>query len=219
MQFKFHSVDYIIEPQISKLITHKNEEFVITDVIDDKSLYAYSILDPDKLTVKLNLFEIKKIIADKLTFNQKPSQEIVNNFRKKFINESEQQFNELYDVKYDNYKEDISYYTKSGEYELIINYSIDSTIQDLGNIDVINFNLPNKGINVKVSSAHYMINDNIDYISFALCCRKLHNKYPNLKTVIAIPQKVNMQIISKIIQKEFNNNLVKIIIYEATNTN
>jgi hypothetical protein len=28
-----------------------------------------------------------------------------------------------------------------------------------------------------------------------------------------------MQIVSKIIQKEFNNNLVKLIVYETTNTN
>ena len=130
----------------------------------------------------------------------------------------------IYDALYDfkdtlNNKEDITYCLTSGDYELIINYSDDSTIQDLGNINVINFNLPSKNINIKVCNAHYMIKDKIDYISFALCCRKLYNKYPNLKTVMTIPQHLNMQIVSKIIQKEFNNNLVKLIVYETTNTN
>ena len=219
MQIKFHSVDYLIEPNVSKAITYKNEEFIITNVIDDKSLHAYLSSDPDKLTIKLNLIEIKKIIAVKIN-DQKPSQDLINNFRQKFINESEQQFNELYDLKDTlNNKEDITYCLTSGDYELIINYSDDSTIQDLGNINVINFNLPSKNINIKVCNAHYMIKDKIDYISFALCCRKLYNKYPNLKTVMTIPQHLNMQIVSKIIQKEFNNNLVKIIVYETTNTN
>jgi hypothetical protein len=219
MQFKFHSTEYLIEPYISKAITHKNEEFVITDLIDPKTLHAYLSSDPDKLTVKLMTYEIKTLLANKVTTSQKPTQELINNFRQKFVNESELQFNELYDIKHDDYKEDISYYTTSGEYELIVNYSTDSTIQDLGNIDVVNFNLPNKNINIKISSAHYIINNKVDYISFALCCRKLYNKYPNLKTIIVIPEKLNMQIINKIIQKEFNNNLVKIITYEATNTN
>ena len=139
MQIKFHSVDYLIEPNVSKAITYKNEEFIITNIIDDKSLHAYLSSDPDKLTIKLNLIEVKKIIAVKMN-DQKPSQDLINNFRQKFINESEQQFNELYDFKDTlNNKEDITYCLTSGDYELIINYSDDSTIQDLGNINVINF--------------------------------------------------------------------------------
>jgi hypothetical protein len=233
-EFKLYSNVYTIEPYVSKLVTHKNEEFVIVNVIDEYGINAYSISDPDKLTFKIERREIKKIIADKINNPEtdiKPVSQVINNIRKKYIEEIhdevvtekinplEKEFNDLYDTESTKNKEDLTYCTMSGNYELSINFALDSIIQDLGNISISFIKLPKKNINVKMCSAHYVINNELDYISFALCCRKIYNKYPNLKTVIAIPDKSNIQIINKIIEKEFNNHEVKIILYEGTNTN
>lgn len=235
-EFKLYSNTYIIEPNVSKLFTHKNEEFIIVNVIDENTINAYSVTDPDKLTFKIDRKEIKKIVAEKI-YTENPvnklNSQVLNNIREKYnekeihddlavteINSLEKEFIELYNAEsYNIVKEDLTYCTMSGNYELSINFALDSNIQDLGNISTSFIKLPRKNIDVKLCSAHYIINNEIDYISFALCCRKIFNKYPKLKTVIAIPQKANTQIIKKILEKEFINTEVKIITYEGTNTN
>jgi hypothetical protein len=234
IQFKIYSVDYLIEPNVSRLITHKNEEFIITQVIDNNSLHAFSSVDPDKLTVKISANEIKKIIADKknpttneyFKVNKTIEENIIDNLKSRFSERKPltrsyndlKDFNELYDNSSSTIvKDDITYSTLSGNYDLSITYSNDSSIQDLGNFEKLMIRLPKKNTTVKFCSAHYIINNEIDYISFALCCRKLYSKYPNSKTIIAIPENANIPIIEKIVNKEFNNTDVTIILYEDKN--
>jgi hypothetical protein len=227
-KFKLYSIDYLVEPNVTKLITHKNEEMIITTIIDSTTVYAYSTLDPDKLTLKISANEIKKLLAEKAPFDSKPKGDFINNIREKFATKrfektnsnNESDFLELYETKtLSVIKDDIIYCTMSGNYDLNVSYAIDTTIDKLGDVEALNINLSKKHITVKLAAAHYIINNEIDYIAFALCCRKLQYKFPDSKVAIAIPETANVSIIQKIIEKEFNHSNVTIILYEPTSTN
>jgi hypothetical protein len=97
----------------------------------------------------------------------------------------------------------ITKYAMSGKADTMISYREEDP-SELGNIYSSQIQ-DYQGNIINVVSMSIFYNDEVDYISFALCCRKLNTMFSKQRLVIPALKEANQTMISRIIEKELTS--------------
>ena len=133
------------------------------------------------------------------------------------IKSKEESFADLYfggnvPVSFRVSKSSISKLGYNEECQVVVSYNKETSVDALGNIACVN--VPSKsGKEYSVVGASIFYNDEIDYVSFALCCRKVNHHHKGKSVAFPLIKEADSLMIRRIMERELTS-LMEVVIVE-----